>query len=135
MSYGTTGLRTDERQWLIYGEEQQGAVMRGLEAWALLLAGARMRQHPLLPLRAIGTFMRKVGEQRLAEMDRNDGAQRVVAGQVKHLLGALAGRVPWTADTDRDADELYATVFHLDSRATGAGMTGEGTHRAAVRGD
>ena len=42
--YPTNGLRDDGRQWLIYGEPQQGALVRGVEAAALAMTLAKIYQ-------------------------------------------------------------------------------------------
>lgn len=131
------GLRTDERQWLIYDEETLGAVMRGLEALALHIAGGPLSRHPLQPVRAIGHFMRRVGEARFAEMHKNDGAQRVVASHLQTIFTWLGRqqRGLATPPPTEALDEIYAAVFRLDSRAQSAGVVGSGVHRSAVRGD
>lgn len=134
------GLRTDERQWLIYSEEVMGAVMRGLEAWALMIAGTRLRQghrgsDRVAAMNAIGKFMQKVADQRIVEMQRNGGAQEQVAEWIFLVSKWAAGKTPWTADIGRALDEIHATIHHNDSRVNSAGISGPGVHRIAVRGD
>ena len=134
------GLRTDERQFLIYDEEVMGAVMRGLEAWALMIAGTRLRKghrgaDRIKAMNAIGAFMQKVADQRITEMKRNGGAQEQVADWVLLISKWIAGKTPYTPDVARALNEFYGTIFHTNSRGDGAGMTGPGTHRQAIRGD
>lgn len=131
------GLRTDERQWLIYDDEALGAVMRGLEAFALHAAGGPLTRHPHQAIRAIGYFMQRVSSARVEEMRRNDGAQRVVVEHLEQIFQWLGRqqRGLLTPDPTQALDELYAAVFRLDSRAQSAGVVGPGVHRVAVRGD
>jgi len=135
-----SGLRTDERQFLIYDEEVMGAVMRGLEAWALMIAGTRLRKGNRGPdriraMNAIGAFMQKVADQRMVEMKRNGGAQEQVADWILILSKWAAGKTPFTPDIARALDEIHGTITYTDSRVNGAGVLGPGTHRIAVRGD
>lgn len=130
------GLRTDERQWLIYDDEVLGAVMRGMEAMALHLAGGPLTKHPSQPVRAIGHFMQRVAAARLAEMGKNDGAQAVTVHHLRTVFQWLGYQQRGLALPEPpELDELYASVFRLDSRAQSAGVVGPGVHRTAVRGD
>lgn len=129
------GLRTDERQWLIYDDESLGAVMRGLEAWSLAVAGNLLKADQTDELRGMGNFMDRVAGARLSEMKANGGAQEVVADWMLLISKYAAGKTPLTPDIQRALDELHAAVYRLDSRANGAGLTGPGVHRLAVRGD
>lgn len=134
------GLRTDERQWLIYDEEVMGAVIRGLEAWALMIAGTRLRKGHRGPdrikaMNAIGRFMQKIADQRLTEMKRNGGAQEQVADWILLVSKWAAGKTLYTPDIGRALSEIYATIYHNDSRVNSAGVRGPGIHRQAVRGD
>lgn len=132
------GLRTDERQWLIYGDEQIGAVIRGLEAWALMVLGTKLRNkgpNRNRPLNGLGAFCQKVADQRITELKRNGGAQEVVADWILLISKWAAGKSPYTPDVARATDELYSVAFHIDSRVNGAGILGPGAHREAVRGD
>ena len=133
--YSTTGLRTDERQWLIYGDEQVGALIRGLEAMALTMTGQTLRNTQLMPLRGLGTLMCRVADARFEAMYRNDGAQRVVVDHLRKVMAAMAGWTHWTPDALNALDELHATQTHTDSRAAGAGVLGPGHVRQTVRGD
>ncbi len=133
--YSTTGLRTDERQWLIYHDEGIGALMRGLEAMALQMTGAQLQRAKLFQLRGLGTLMVRVSVARFNAMHNNDGAQRVVAEALRRVMAAMSGREQWTRDTFNALDELHAMNTHTDSRAMGAGIYGPGTLRTAVRGD
>lgn len=133
-------LRTDERQWMIYDEETQGAVIRGIEAWALMIAGTRLRKNNRLndrikAMNAIGAFMQKVAGQRIVEMKKNGGAQEAVADWIVLTSKWVAGKTPYTPDVARALDEIYAVIFKLDSRANGVGMNGGGVIREAIRGD
>lgn len=129
------GLRTDDRQWLIYDDESLGAVMRGLEVWGLAVAGNLLKNHKVQPLRGIGNFMGRVADSRLSMMKKNGGAQEVVADWILIVSKWSAGRSPMTPDVKRALDEMWASVYRLDSRANAAGVIGPGDHRIAVRGD
>lgn len=139
--YSTSGLRSDARQFLVHDDEALGAVMRGLECWALQIAGRKLRRyrrlgHKLRAVNAIGSLMVKVADARINEMDRNGGAQAVVADWLVIVSRYIAdGQAIWTPDVARAFSELHGAVVRLDSRAKAAGMTGPGTHRVAVRGD
>jgi len=131
-------LHTDERQGLIYGDEAIGAVVRGLEAWGLMVLGTRLRQtgpDRIKALNGIGAFCQKVADQRLIEMKRNGGAQEVAANWILLISKWAAAKTPLTPDISRALDEIYWTVFHIDSRASSAGMEGPGVIRQAIRGD
>ena len=139
--YNTSGLRSDARQFLIYDDETLGALMRGLEAWALQIAGRKLRGyrrggHKLRPVNAMGSLMARVADARITEMVRAGGAQAVVADWLMVVSRYIAdGQAVWTPDVDRAFSELHGLVARLDSRATGAGIVGPGVHRVAVRGD
>lgn len=135
MSYPTSGLRTDERQWLIYDDESIGALTRGLEAWALAIASNLLEENRIAGLRGIGSLMSRIADQRLVTMKRNGGAQEVVADWILLVSAAAAGKTPWTPDVDMAIDELHAVGYRLDSRGSSAGILGPGVHRAAIRGD
>ncbi len=131
------GLRTDERQWLIYDDESLGATMRGLEAIALSVCGGALARHRVQQVRAIGHFMRRVADTRFAEMERNDGAQQVVARHLRTIFRwlELDQRGLATPPPTAALDEIHAATFRLDSRAQSAGVVGPGVHRVAARGD
>ena len=127
-------LRTDERQWLIYGDEQVGALVRGLEATALYLAGGVLARHGTIGVRAIGNFMLRVSDARFREMLKNGGMQETVAQHFTKIMGWLGGGA-WTPEIDEALDELYAVTVYSDGKAMSAGISGPGTVREAVRGD
>lgn len=131
------GLRSDARQWLIYDDETLGALMRGLEAYALHICGGPLTRHRHIAVRGIGNLMRKVASHRIAEMRANDGAQAVVIAHLERIFTWVAvGQEGRLAPAPTEAlDEIYAAVFRLDSRAQSAGVSGPGVHRQAVRGD
>ena len=128
-------LRTDERQWLIYDDESLGAVMRGLEAWALKIAAQLLMPNRVDGLRGVGHFMDRVADARLRHMKKNGGAQEVVADWILLISRWAAGKSLETPEVTRALDEIYAATTRLDSRAMSAGIVGPGTHRIAVRGD
>lgn len=131
----TDSLRTDERSWLIYDDEVIGAVVRGLEAYALSVTGQKMSRHPEQTVRAVGTMMIRIGEERGRQMLSNGSAQGVVMEWLA-LLGAHLAGVPHDKIKCTQAlDELHGAVFHLDKRVNAAGVRGPGVHRIAVRGD
>lgn len=131
------GLRSDSRQWLIYDDETMGALMRGLEAYALHIVGGPMTRHQNIAVRGIGTLMRRTAAHRIEEMKRNDGAQRVMISHLEKVFDWLGKTQSGLAlPTPDELDEVYAVAFNLDSRAQSAGVgTPLGTHRVAVRGD
>lgn len=131
----SNGLRTDERQWLIYGEEEIGALVRGLEAMALQMAGRVLAKNRIDGVRGIGNFMLRIADVRLREMLRNDGVQKVVVQHLEKIMAVLSGKGIWEPAASRALDELYALTVHTDSRAMDAGIVGPGTIREAVRGD
>lgn len=133
-----SGLRTDERQFLIYDEEVLGAYIRGLEAWALMVFGNRLRQtgpDRYRALNGIAAFAEKIANQRITEMKRNGGAQEAVADWVLIVSKWAAGKTPFTPDIQRGIDEFHSISTRIDSRVNGAGILGPGVHRQAVRGD
>lgn len=137
-TFSVGGLRTDERQWLIYGDEQMGAVIRGLEAWALMLLGTKLRNtgpDRIKALNGIGAFCQKVADERLVEMKHNGGAQEAAADWILLVSKWAAGKTPFTRDIARAVDELHAVATHNDSRGSNAGMNGGGVHRQTIRGD
>jgi hypothetical protein len=132
--YSTAGLRDDARQWLIYQEPQMGAVMRALEMAALGMCGRVLARSSKRSARGVGNFMAKVAEARMRTMTQQGGVSEAA------VLTVAAAMQFWQYGNDdpaaeRAADEVYATVFQLDSRANGAGITGPGTIREAIRGD
>lgn len=136
--FNTGGLRSDARQWLIYGDEELGALMRGLEAYALHICGGPLTRHRHIAVRMIGTLMRRVASHRIEEMKTNDGAQRVVVEHLEKIFTWIsAGQSGRLAPEPTEAlDEIYAAAFRLDSRAANAGVGASvGVHRIAVRGD
>lgn len=136
--YSTTGLRSDARQWLIYQDEALGALMRGVEAYALHICGGPLTRHRHIAVRMIGTLMRRVASHRIEEMKRNDGAQRVVIGHLEKIFTWIGSEQPGKVARPEPTgalDEIYAAAFRLDSRARSAGVSGPGVHRQAVRGD
>jgi len=131
-------LRTDERQHLIYDEEVIGATVRGFEAWALMYLGAKLRNSGpdrIRSLNAIGAYMQKIARQRLVEMKRNGGAQEAVADWILIVSKWAAGKTPLTPDVARALDEFMGVARYTDSRGSGAGMSGPGVVRQAIRGD
>lgn len=136
--YSTTGLRSDSRQWLIYDDEALGALMRGVEAYALHICGGPLQKHRHIAVRMIGTLMRRVASHRIAEMKQNDGAQRVVISHLERIFTWLGSEQPGKVarpEPTEALDEIYAAAYRLDSRARSAGVQGPGVHRVAVRGD
>lgn len=131
-----SGLRTDERQWLIYDEEALGAVMRGLEAFYMFIASGPLARDPDDAIRAIAHFGRRVAQSRIEEMKKNDGAQREMAHNLEVMFKWIGMRQKGMAlPRPKEVDDIYAAVFRLDSRAQSAGVVGPGVHRIAVRGD
>ncbi len=136
--YNTGGLRSDARQWLIYDDEALGALIRGLEAFAMHMAAGPLLRHRVAAVRGMAMLMRRVANHRIAEMQKADGAQRVVVRNLTLIfewLGYQQQGILLPAPTDA-LDEIHATSTRLDSRAHSAGVGSPvGTHRRAVRGD
>lgn len=130
-----SGLRTDERSWMIYDEESIGAVIRAAEAFALSVTGQRLARHPDQRVRAVGNLMVRVGEHRGWEMVRNDGAQGEAQRLFSQMGCYLAGMPFNAADLTTALDQLHAAAFRIDQKAQSAGVHGPGTVRVGVRGD
>lgn len=131
-------LKLDSRQHMIYNEPAMGAVIRGLEVWALMVLGTKLRNrgpNRNKALNGIGAFCQKVAQQRIVEMKRNGGAQEVMADWVLLVSKWAAGKSPLTPDVDRALKEIYWTVFKVDSVGTGAGMLNDNLAVKAIRGD
>ena len=130
------GLRTDERQWLIYGDEKVGALARGLEAMALHIAGGPLRRHRHEGVRLIGVYMQRIAKGRIDEMHRNGGAQEIVAEHLADIFEWLGREQAGVhLPPPEGLKEIHALAFHADRRAANAGIQGPGVHREAVRGD
>ena len=136
--YNTGGLRSDARQFLIYDDEALGALMRGLEAFGMYLAAGPLLRHRVAAVRGMAHFMRRVANHRIAEMEKADGAQRVVVRNLT-LIFEWLGYQQRGDDLPPPVDalsEIWATATRLNSRAMNAGVGDPvGVHRIAVRGD
>lgn len=133
-------LRLDERQQMIYNDPAQGAVVRGMEAWALKVLGTRLRDSSagrIKALNGLGAWCQRTADGRLRGMQKAGGAHAVVADWILIVskYAAHSRTQPMTPDVARALDELYQTAFYIDHRVGAAGTEGPGVHRAAVRGD
>jgi len=132
--YSTAGLRDDPRQWLIYQDEQQGAVMRALETAALQIVGQALAKNADPQVRPIGNVMLKVADARLRG-GFNAGGYR------QRALEYLAKITNWISAPnsmprpDVALDELHAVLYQLDHRMNSAGINGTGFLREIIRGD
>lgn len=128
-------LRTDLRQWLIHGEEQETAAFRAVEMFALSVTGQRLARHPDERVRALGTVMTRIGEARGRVMLDGDGAGAVAVRQMSLVGVWLAGGPVPEVDLAQALSELQALMVRIDSRVASAGIRGPGHIRAGVRGD
>jgi len=134
--FSTDGLRSDPRQWLIYDEETQGAMMRGLEIMALQMVGQTLKRNPEAKVRAIGHVMLNVADARLRDAAREPGSIRdTVIKHLARIMGWLSRRGPIDVDTAVALDEVHAVLYQLDHRFRSAGIRGGGRLRDLVRGD
>lgn len=131
--YPTNGLRDDPRQWLIYGEPQQAAIIRGLEIMGLQMVGRTLAKNPIRQVRGIGHFMLNLAEGRIRTALKEGGYHQVVIEYLAKLMAFLAGQAP--PPDPQVLDELHAVVYQTDHRARSAGIGGEGALRSLVRGD
>ena len=132
--FSTKGLRDDPRQWLIYDEETQGAMMRGLEVMALQMVGQTLRRNKESKVRAIGYLMLNVADARIRSAEPGSKREQVI----RHLalvMGWLSRRGPMDIATAEALDEIHATIYQMDHRFRSAGIRGGGKLRDMVRGD
>jgi hypothetical protein len=133
--FSTKGLREDPRQWLIYDEETQGAMVRGLEAMAMQMVGQTLVRNKDMKVRAMGFTMLNLADARIRTAMNQPGSVRDTV--IKHLakiMGWLSsrGRTEYPAI---ELDEVHAVLYQLDHRARSAGIRGPGILRDQVRGD
>lgn len=131
--YETKGLRSDPRQWLIYDEETQGALVRGLEIMSMQMVGQTLAKNQDIKVRAMGHTMLNIADARIRAATREPGSARDIV--IKHLarvMGWLSRRADYPAI---ELDEIHATLYQLDHRFRSAGIRGGGTLRDLVRGD
>lgn len=142
MPYPATPLRKDARQWLIYDDASVEAGVRALEQMSLGVVGRHYAAHPDQAMRGIANAMLKLSK---ARMEAGLGLIRGV-GTTDELLEATrcaTAVFDWLGSDPKDetpypvaeADQLYALLFHLDSRLNGAGLSGPGIKRKLARGD
>lgn len=131
-------LRKDARSWLIYDSENMEGAVRALEMVALGIVGQHYRNHPDLAMRGIANTMLKLAKARMevglglkgdGTTDELREATRCATAVFEFLDGKR------TEYPVAEADQLYATLFHLDSRLSQAGLSGPGTLRAIARGE
>jgi len=133
--YATNGLRSDPRQWLIYDEETQGAMVRGLEAMAMQMVGQTLIRNKDIKVRAMGFTMLNLADARIRAAMKQQGSVRdTVMRHLAKIMGWLSsrGRAEYPAV---ELDEIHAVLYQLDHRARSAGITGPGFLRDQVRGD
>lgn len=131
--YSTSGLRDDPRQWIIYGEEQQGAVTRALEAAALQATGQALAKHHDPKVRPIGVMMLKLADTRITTAMRHGGYRQRAVEYLAKITNWVARRP--MPRPDAELDEVHAVLFQLDHRLNSAGITGTGYLRDLARGD
>ena len=132
-------LRKDARSWLIYDSENAEAAVRALEMIALGMVGQRYKDHPDLALRGIANSMLKLAKARVEVglgLVQGEGTTDEIREATRCALAVfeyLGGSRPEYPVAE--ADQLYATLFYLDSRLKQAGLSGPGTLRETARGD
>lgn len=136
--YPTNGLRDDGRQWLIYGEEQQGALLRGLEAMCMSMAGQSLvrlgYKTRIQAIRTLGFVAINQAGGRIAAAQEAGGYRAVVMDYLVKVMAFLSGATDEIPDP-QVFDELQATAWQLDHRSRSAGYRGDGTLREMIRGD
>lgn len=131
--YSTKGLREDPRQWLIYDEETQGAMVRGLEAMALQMVGQTLSKNEDIKVRAMGFTMLNIADARIRSAMAQPGSTRdTVMKHLARIMGWLSRRATYPAV---ELDEVHAVLYQLDHRFRSAGIRGGGKLRDLVRGD
>jgi len=136
-----TPLRKDARQWLIHDHDSIEAGVRALEMIALGIVGSNYQNHPDLAMRGIANAMLKLSKARLeAGYGLIEGVETSpelleatrCAFKVFDFLGDRDEKTPYPV---AEADQLYALLFHLDSRLNSMGLKGPGLFRRLARGD
>ena len=136
-----TPLRKDGRQWLIYDKGSVEAGVRALEQVALGVVGRDYKAHPDQAIRGIANAMLKLSRARAeAGLGLVKGAETtdelVEATRCATAVFDWLGADPATEQYPLvEADQLYALLFHLDSRLNGMGLSGPGLFRRLARGE
>jgi hypothetical protein len=131
--YPTNGLRDDPRQWLIYGDAQQAALIRGVEIMGLQMVGRHLSGNPIREVRAIGHMMLNLADARIRTALKEQNYHTTVVEYLAKVMTFAAGQAP--PPPPQILDELHALVYQTDHRARSAGIGGEGALRSLVRGD
>ena len=139
MSRDPMPLRKDGRSWLIYDNDSVEAAVRALETISLGMVGQLFRAHPDPALRGIANSMLKVG---LARVEAALGMVKDVetTDELREAVRCAQAVLDYMAGNRNDypvaeADQLYAALFHLDSRLNGMGLSGPGILRRLARGE
>ena len=135
-------LRKDARQWIIWDDASIEAGVRALEMISLGIVGANYCNHPDPAMRGIANAMLKLSKARLEAgyglvkgQDTTPElmeATRCAFAVFDYLGDRTVGNTPYPT---AEADQLYALLFHLDSRLNAAGISGPGIKRNLARGD
>lgn len=134
-------LRKDARQWLISDDDSIEAGVRALEMIALGIVGSNYANHPDIAMRGISNAMLKLSKARLeAGYGLIEGVETTdelleatrCAFAVFDFLSDREDKTPYPV---AQADQLYALLFHLDSRLNSLGLKGPGLFRRLARGD
>jgi hypothetical protein len=131
--YSTSGLRDDPRQWLIYGEAQRGAFVRGVTAMALVMTGRHLKTSKMIQVRAVGDVMESIGNSQIRVGVEAGGYRKIVLGYLVRLMTFAAGQGP--PPPPNELDELHAVAFETDHVARRQGLNGSGLQRELIRGD
>jgi len=132
-------LRKDARSWLIYDAQNTEGAVRALEMIALGMVGQTYKDHPDMALRGIANSMLKLAKARteiglgLVQGEETTDELREATRCALAVFEYLGGSRPEYPVAE--ADQLYATLFYLDSRLNQAGLSGPGTLRETARGD
>ncbi len=128
-------IRADQKQWLIYQEEQVTGVVKAVETILIALGAATLMDHSDIAIRAIGNFGERLSETRIAHMagqlqglDSSDSEKQLVT----HLLAISA----FLAGGDRPEmalEDVHAALVWVDKRANEAGVVGPGWYREIIR--
>lgn len=130
--WDTKGLREDPRQWIIYHEAAQEAVVRAIQTAALQMVGQHLAKHPEMQVRAIGTLMLKMADVGVRTAFAHGGDRQTAMEHLSKTLAHVYGQAPIPLEA---LDDLWATVYQIDHRMNSAGIRGTGFLRDLIRGD
>lgn len=129
-----TTLRTDDRQWLIYGEEPVTAGMEAIEVIALTVTGNLLTNNENVEMRAMGNVMLRWADarQRALSGEESTDAEKAAIEMATEVLDWMGGQ---GEKPEQAVSDFHALCFEFDSRLQGAGITGPGWYRELARGE